>query len=564
MSDAHHTGVLFVSLGARAMTPEYVDLLISRANSDCSGCLVILLDVAEETNLKVLEGLSGAEVSRRVSAYCAELTTHIARHWHSQRVLVRSLSSYVKDPSFIRYRDAISHAYNAERSFKSLVHNQTYQNLQPILNRKGAKNSRAEIVEALAPYLLLELALKLFVANENIAQVEYAAAPVEMNICQAIYAGQFPTLRTLTDRRLAYVGVEADLILEKISYGYKKSAFAIHDVSFRVKSGGSFAIIGPNGSGKTTLLKIIAGHSKQHSGTLSWGGLDISDLRPGERPTVTVFQDYALFPHMTALGNVAFGLRYKRNYAHQQADREAKEWLHKLKVPVGLHSHLPAELSGGYQQRVAIARALALRPSILLLDEPTAALDVRQRTNLGGTLRDALDSGWIHTLIVVSHDSDFAAEVCDEVALLFEGRLLYQGDLHSLYAHPPTAQVAEQLGCFNVIQGTISPEGCFTDEHGEIVFRNPSTLLGNVVQKKVSLIVHRSDMLVGGEDHELDASISGQVTEVTDLGGFFIVEVTTAKGTRLKSLSQCPQPPDLRTNVLIGVRNGKAVLVDGE
>jgi len=564
MREDHQTGVLFVSLGARAMTPEYVDLLISRANRDCSRCVVMLLDVAEETNLRVLEGLSEEQVSARVRSYCDELTAHVKERWRSPQVTVTSLSSSLNNPLFVRYREALAGAYTADRSFRSAIHNQTYQNLQPILNRRGAKNSRAEIVPELAPYLLLELAYKLFVANEGIAGVEYAAACKEMHICDAIYAGDFECLKQYTGRRLAYVGVEGDLILEKISYGYNSSRLAVQDISLLIRNGASYAIVGPNGSGKTTLLKIIAGHSTQLSGTLSWGGMDITGLRPGERPTVTVFQDYALFPHMTALQNVAFGLRYKRGYGQQEADRAATEWLNNLNVDPRLNCHLPAELSGGDQQRVAIARALALRPSILLLDEPTAALDVRQRTNLGGMLRGALDSGWIHTLIVVSHDSDFAAEVCDEVALLFEGRLLYQGQLHDLYDHPPTAQAAEQLGCFNVIRGTISADGRFTDEHGEFVFMDSSGSLAptGTYGEKAALIVHRKDMALGDEGQELTPSFLGKVTEVTDLGGFSVVEVTTARGRRLKSISHDLRPPDLHSSVRIGAR--KVLLLNGE
>jgi len=546
------------------MTPEYVDLLLTRASGDCSQCVVIFLDVAEETNLKILEQLSDAEVKRRVQSYCAELTDHITARWQPCYVTLRSLSAYFNDPAFVRCREVISDVYANDRSFRNKVHNQTYQNLQPILNRKGAKNSRAEIVEKLAPYLLLELALKLFVANENIAQVEYAASSDEMSIWDAIYSGQFPPLQHLISRRLQYVGVVGDLVLEKVCYRYANADFAIRDVSFCVKSGTTYAIIGPNASGKTTLLRIIAGHSKQHSGNVLWGGVDISSLRPGERPTVTVFQDYALFPHMTALENVEFGLRFKRNYRQLEAKNTAEEWLDRLQVPetpINFRRHLPAQLSGGYQQRVAIARALALRPSILLLDEPTAALDVNQRTKLGETLRNAVDSGWIHTLIVVSHDCDFAAEVCDGVALLVDGELLYKGYRKDLYTDPPTGKVAEQLGCFNVILGNVLADGRFVDEHKEITFNPPTPVSTDLLHTQVALLVRRSDLLIGNQNNEFETSVLGRVTEVTDLGGFLNIEVTTAKGRRLKSISQSSSEPHLDDIVLVGARTGKAVLV---
>jgi molybdate transport system ATP-binding protein len=215
------------------------------------------------------------------------------------------------------------------------------------------------------------------------------------------------------------------------------------DISLRIAAGETVALLGPNGAGKTTALRVLSGLSEISGGFIKLDGKDISDTPPERRPIGVVFQDYLLFPHLSARDNVAFGPRRHgadRRGAHQIADR----WLDK----VGLSDFTrrkPRQLSGGQAQRVALARALAVDPVLLLLDEPLAALDARTRLETRGELRRHLAAHPGATLLV-THDPLDALVLADRLIIVEQGRVVQEGDAATITARPRTDYVARLVG----------------------------------------------------------------------------------------------------------------------
>jgi spermidine/putrescine transport system ATP-binding protein len=230
---------------------------------------------------------------------------------------------------------------------------------------------------------------------------------------------------------------------------------AVDGVSLEIPHGEFFTLLGPSGCGKTSTLRLIAGFEKLDSGAIKLDGADISGRPPHKRPVNTVFQSYALFPHMTVAENVAFGLRYQRVSKGETARRvgEAME----LVQLGGLASRRPAQLSGGQQQRVALARALVLEPPVLLLDEPLGALDARLRVDLQVELKRIQETLEI-TFVYVTHDQDEALTMSDRVAVMRGGKVEQLAEPRVLYEEPVTAFVANFLGSSNLIPARVEGE----------------------------------------------------------------------------------------------------------
>ena len=222
---------------------------------------------------------------------------------------------------------------------------------------------------------------------------------------------------------------------------------AVGDVSLEVQAGETLALLGPSGCGKSTVLRSVAGLERPDAGQVLVGGRDVTALPPEARHLGLVFQDYALFPHLSVLDNVAYGPR-RRGAGRPDAAQQAREAL----ALVGLSEHerrLPAQLSGGQQQRVALARALATRSPLLLLDEPLSNLDEKLRSELRHDLRGLfgqLGAG----VLLVTHDQREALALAHRVAVMRAGKLVQEGPAAALFARPATAWVAEFLGWTNV------------------------------------------------------------------------------------------------------------------
>jgi len=228
---------------------------------------------------------------------------------------------------------------------------------------------------------------------------------------------------------------------------------AVDDICLEILDGEFFTMLGPSGSGKTTCLRLIAGFDQPTHGSILLHGKDVSRLPPYEREVNTVFQDYALFPHMTVGENVAYGLMIKKV---PRAEREARtgEMLDLVRLS-GMGGRKPAQLSGGQRQRVALARALINHPRVLLLDEPLGALDLKLRQQMQIELKSIQQRVGI-TFIYVTHDQEEALTMSDRIAVFNQGKIEQLGSPAEIYEHPATPFVAGFVGVSNLIEGMLA------------------------------------------------------------------------------------------------------------
>jgi putative spermidine/putrescine transport system ATP-binding protein len=242
---------------------------------------------------------------------------------------------------------------------------------------------------------------------------------------------------------------------------------AVADLDLDIDAGEFFTMLGPSGSGKTTTLRVIAGFERPDAGRVELQGVDVTRVAPAQRAVNTVFQDYALFPHMTVAENVEYGLRVK---GMSRRDRRARadEVLERVRLP-GLGNRKPVQLSGGQRQRVALARAIVNEPPVLLLDEPLGALDLKLRQEMQVFLK-ALQRDLGITFVYVTHDQEEALTMSDRLAVFNAGRIEQVGSPAEVYEHPQTEFVAGFVGVSNVLERdgrrfTIRPEKIrMTDE----------------------------------------------------------------------------------------------------
>src|SRR5690606_12530815 len=250
------------------------------------------------------------------------------------------------------------------------------------------------------------------------------------------------------------------ITLERVTKRYHGQP-VVNDVSLEVAEGEFFVLLGPSGSGKSTLLRAIAGLAEIDGGRIALHGNDVTDVGARERGVGFVFQNYALFRHLTVAENIEFALRVR---CVKAAERRARRHeLLKLVALEGYEQRLPTQLSGGQQQRVAVARALAHRPPVLLLDEPFGALDAKIREELRRTIR-AVQRELGITTVLVTHDQEEAFAMADRVGVMNLGRLLEAGEPHTLYARPATRFVATFLGAANLLLARQAPEGIYVGQ----------------------------------------------------------------------------------------------------
>ncbi|MFL6286851.1 MAG: ABC transporter ATP-binding protein [Actinomycetes bacterium] len=243
---------------------------------------------------------------------------------------------------------------------------------------------------------------------------------------------------------------DRDLVIDRLTKNFG-TFVAVDDLSVTVPQGSFFALLGPSGCGKTTTLRMVAGLESPTAGAIRLGETDISRLKPYQRPVNTVFQSYALFPHLTIFENVAFGLRRqgKKNVKH-----DVDEMLDL--VELGEYAgRKPAQLSGGQQQRVAVARALINKPEVLLLDEPLGALDLKLRRGMQIELKRIQTEVGI-TFVHVTHDQEEAMTMADTIAVMNAGVIEQLGSPSELYEHPATTFAANFLGQSNLVAGRVT------------------------------------------------------------------------------------------------------------
>lgn len=263
-----------------------------------------------------------------------------------------------------------------------------------------------------------------------------------------------------------------DIVIKGLSKSFD-GVQVIKNIDLEIKAGEFFSILGPSGCGKTTLLRILAGFIEPDSGVVYLGDKDITNLPPNLRSTNTIFQKYALFPHLTVYENIAFPLRMKK-MDPDYIDTEVKKMLKMIELEEHA-SKKPNQLSGGQQQRVSIARALVNKPEVLLLDEPLSALDAKLRQNLLIELDNIHEEVGI-TFIFITHDQQEALSISDRIAIMNKGKVLQVGTPAEVYESPADMFVADFIGENNFIEGeviSIDSETCATLKHerlGEIRF----------------------------------------------------------------------------------------------
>lgn len=228
---------------------------------------------------------------------------------------------------------------------------------------------------------------------------------------------------------------------------------AVRNLDLDIDAGEFFSLLGPSGSGKTTVLRMVAGFERTSGGTISLGGTDVTARAPFERNVNTVFQDYALFPHLTVAQNVGYGLTLRKTPKAERTRRVA-EALEMIRLPQ-VADRLPSQLSGGQRQRVALARALVLRPQVLLLDEPLGALDKQLREQMQIELKQIQREVGI-TFVFVTHDQEEALTLSDRIAVFNDGAIEQVGTPEDLYERPATRFVATFLGSTNLLEGALA------------------------------------------------------------------------------------------------------------
>jgi spermidine/putrescine transport system ATP-binding protein len=320
---------------------------------------------------------------------------------------------------------------------------------------------------------------------------------------------------------------------------------AVDDVSFDIEEGKFLTLLGPSGCGKTTTLRCVAGFETPTEGEVRIDGARVNEIPPFERETSMVFQSYALFPHMTVHENVAFGLQMKgipgedgseashgisgalsnlvRREGSEEIDARVERMLDLVELP-GMGDRAVDELSGGQQQRVALARALVTEPTVLLLDEPLGALDLKLRKNMQVELKNLQEELGI-TFVYVTHDQEEALTMSDEIAVMNEGRVEQLGTATEIYEEPASEFVADFIGETNLIRGeyTESETGA-TIESGGLPFTVPETPAAN---GEVAFAIRPEKVRLGDEAAGLDNSFTAEVTDEIYKGniGKFVVEL---------------------------------------
>ena len=308
---------------------------------------------------------------------------------------------------------------------------------------------------------------------------------------------------------------------------------AVDAVDLTVADGELFTLLGPSGCGKTTLLRLLAGFYQPDGGTIRFGDRVVNGLAPYERRIGMVFQNYALWPHMTVADNIGYGLRLQRLSGEKVAER-LREGLRKVNL-AGFEARYPGQLSGGQQQRVALARALVLNPDILLLDEPLSNLDAKIRVQVRAEIR-RLQRELAITTIYVTHDQEEALSLSDRVAVMRDGRVLQVGPPRDLYERPRTRFVADFVGTNNLVPGEVESRAAGgTDVVVRTALGPLRAIASGAVSARCVLAVRPENVVLGSAAAGEGNRVTGRVSLVSYLGSTVRYDVETEAGLVLKA-----------------------------
>jgi len=530
-------GFLLVSLGSLKLTPEIIKQQIQSAHKKNINLTLFLLDTTELRNLQILYSLDSGLAKDMVEERCLKVLYKI----QETNIVVQTfrLSELYSRESFSEILTQVKAAFAENKKFSRMCINQVYINLQPLLRKIGVKNSRNRLVSELTDYILQELALKIYLSRLNKFTIEFGCGK-EMEVWNAITRGDFPELFPVGNKPLFCQIEQTDsssntVNLNNLTFSYTqenescsdKNKCGLHDLS--LVANGVFGIIGPSGGFKTTLLKIIAGHILDFTGNVYIGNNNITHLPPSKRRVVTVFQDYALFPHLTALQNVIEGSSLLRFYSKQQRLWLARMYLKLLDI-LNCSEKFPKEMSGGQQQRVAIARALMADPLVLLLDEPTAALDTLQRDALAKLIKRISFYNPKLVMIVVSHDRDFLFETASNVAVMKDGMILSSGNISDLFTHPDNTYVATILGTHSLLPGFLRSDGVFipADTNFPIILDSKQYSPSLAESNCTALLRHDGIIISSGDATLKGGQITGTIIQIHDHGSMIrrVIRVT--------------------------------------
>ncbi|HYH40254.1 MAG TPA: ABC transporter ATP-binding protein [Azospirillum sp.] len=348
-----------------------------------------------------------------------------------------------------------------------------------------------------------------------------------------------------------------DVALDRVTMRFG-AVTAVRDVSLTIGAGEFFSFLGPSGCGKTTILRMISGFMEPTSGAIRIGGQDMRGIGPNRRPTALIFQNLALFPLMTVGENIGFGLEV-RGVPKAERRSAVQRLLDLVALPDAADKKV-TELSGGQRQRVAIARALAVEPSVLLLDEPLSALDLKLRQHMRAELR-AIQRRTGVTFIYITHDQGEALTMSDRIAVMNHGVIEQVGDGATIYDHPNTAFVASFVGEANRFAGTVAETAdgvaALDTPVGRLLGRNPRALRPG---DRAVLFVRPERMQADASENALPARVSH-----CDFEGAFVTAVLeTADGARLQVHTPhrggaLPFPPESQAR--IGFRAADAVVL---
>lgn len=322
------------------------------------------------------------------------------------------------------------------------------------------------------------------------------------------HTGTFRAHIEFTGRGTMTAAVELRGITKKFG-----DVVAVDNVDLAIEDGEFFAMLGPSGCGKTTTLRMIAGLEFPTQGSLSIFGEEVGTLAPNKRSVNTVFQNYALFPHLTVLDNVGFGLKMQ-GIDKKETRSRAMEMIELVQLK-GLEDRKPDQMSGGQQQRVALARALVNQPKVLLLDEPLGALDLKLRQEMQLELKKLQRDVGI-SFVFVTHDQEEALTMSDRIAVMHEGKLLQVASPEEIYESPANRFVADFIGRTNLLEGTVSDEETVVLTNGVPI----RALSGFQEGTRVSLSIRPERVRISRLQEEADhlSSINGTVETITYLG----------------------------------------------